>query len=79
MREKIKAWLNVDNGHDLDDEMLYNLVYKSRDSKLVLDAFSAAAQELEEQFNKKLDQKFIENSYSRYEDLWYFQRWLNTK
>ena len=79
MREKIKAWLNVDNGHDLDDEMLYNLVYKSRDSKLVLDAFSAAAQEIQEQYNKELDKKFIENSYLRYEDLWHFQRWLNTK
>lgn len=68
MKEQIKRWFMLNNGHVCDDQRFYDIVISSVDNKVEYETFEEAIRECKEDITDRQ----INDIYIRYEDLWNF-------
>ena len=75
MKEQIKRWFMLNNGHVCDDQRFYDIVISSVDNKVEYKTFEEAIRECKEDITDRQ----INDIYIRYEDLWNFLKYYLAK
>lgn len=65
MRELIRGWFNINNGHPNDDERFYEIVKNSIEYKVEIEVFTEVLREI----RQEITDDEIARIYCRYEDL----------
>ena len=75
MKERIRNWYIMNNGHPLDDERFFDIVIDSVTDKICIEVFQEALTEV----NPEITEEEISKRYDQYELLWTFLNYYLTR